>query len=171
MTQKATIYARVSSRAQASEGHGLSSQEARCRDFAASKGWEVVATFPDPISGGIDFMQRSGMVALLSFLDAQPDENFTVIFDDPKRFARSTRFHIDLREALRQRGAQIACLNFKFDDSPEGEFIETIIVAQGELERKQNGRQVGQKMQARMESGYWIHTAPLGYRYVTVKGR
>ncbi|MDA5556061.1 recombinase family protein [Shimia sp. MMG029] len=171
MTQKAIIYARVSSRAQASEGHGLSSQEARCRDYAASKGWEVVATFPDTISGGIDFMKRPGMVALLSFLDAQPNENFVVIFDDPKRFARSTRFHIDLRDALRERGAQIACLNFKFDDSPEGEFIETIIAAQGELERKQNGRQVGQKMRARMESGYWIHTAPVGYRYVTVKGR
>lgn len=171
MSQKAIIYARVSSRAQASDGHGLSSQEKRCRDHANAKGYEVVATFPDTISGGVDFMQRPGMVALLSFLDAQPDENFVVIFDDPKRFARSTRFHIDLRDALRQRGARIECLNFKFDDTPEGEFIETIIAAQGELERKQNGRQVAQKMRARMEAGYWIHNPPVGYRYETQKGR
>ncbi|GAB5449358.1 MAG: hypothetical protein Gyms2KO_42310 [Gymnodinialimonas sp.] len=73
---------------------------------------------------------------------------------------------------MRQRGAQVECLNFKFEeDNPEGEFIETIIAAQGELERKQNGRQVSQKMQARMEAGFWVHDAPVGLEYVAVKGR
>ena len=115
-------------------------------------------------------MQRPGMVALLSFLDAQPAENFVVIFDDLKRFARDTCFHLDLREAFRSRDAFIECLNFKFDDTPEGEFIETIMAAQGALERKQNGRQVAQKMKARMQTGYWIYNAPIGYRYETIKG-
>ena len=76
------------------------------------------------------------MVSLLSFLDAQPHEKYIVIFDDLKRFARDTRFHLDLRDAFRQRNATVECLNFKFDESPEGEFIETIIAAQGALERK-----------------------------------
>ncbi len=170
-TRKALIYCRVSSRAQEEEGHGLESQETRCRQHATQKGYEVAAVFPDTITGGGDFMQRPGMVALLSFLDAQPGESFVVIFDDLKRFARDTRFHLDLRDAFRKRGASIECLNFKFDDTPEGEFIETIMAAQGALERKQNGRQVAQKMKARMQSGYWIHGAPIGYRYETIKGR
>ena len=170
--ENVVIYARVSSRAQETTGHGLTSQESRCRDYAASQGWNVVAAFPDTISGGVDFMKRPGMVALLSFLDARPNKNFIVLFDDPKRFARSTKYHLKLREALRARGARIACLNFKFeDDSPESEFIETIIAAQGELERKQNGRQVGQKMEARMQAGFWIHLAPVGLKYETQKGR
>ena len=169
--QKAIIYCRVSARSQEREGNGLESQETRCREYAATKGYDVVAVFPDTITGGIDFMKRAGMVALLSFLDAQPGEPYTVIFDDLKRFARDTRFHLDLREAFRKRGAQVECLNFKFDESPEGEFIETIIAAQGALERKQNGRQVAQKMKARMQAGYFVHKAPVGYRYATVKGR
>jgi DNA invertase Pin-like site-specific DNA recombinase len=164
MTRKAVIYCRVSSKAQESEGHGLESQETRCRQYAAANGYDVAVVFPDTITGGGDFMQRPGMVALLSFLDAQPDERFVVIFDDLKRFARDTRFHLDLRDAFRTRGATIECLNFKFDDSPEGEFVETIMAAQGALERKQNGRQVAQKMKARMQNGYWIHNAPIGYR-------
>ena len=167
---QAIIYCRVSSRAQEAEGHGLQSQETRCREFASSKGYEVAAVFPDTFTGGGDFMKRPGMVALLSFLDAQPDQKFIVIFDDLKRFARDTRFHLDLREAFRNRGATIECLNFKFEDTPEGEFIETIMAAQGALERKQNGRQVSQKMAARMRNGYWVHNAPIGYRYKTVKG-
>ena len=169
--QKAIIYCRISSKRQKDDGHGLESQEHRCREYAAAKGYDVVAMFPDTITGGVDFMKRAGMVALLSFLDAQPGEEFVVIFDDPKRFARHTRYHLDLRDAFRKRGATIECLNFKFEDSPEGEFIETIIAAQGQLERKQNSRQVAQKMKARMQAGYWVHQAPVGYRYETVKGR
>ncbi len=168
---QAVIYCRVSSKTQEEEGHGLDSQETRCRQHAVSKGYDVAAVFPDTITGGGDFMQRPGMVALLSFLDAQPDQSFVVIFDDLKRFARDTPFHLDLRDAFRMRRATIECLNFKFDDTPEGEFIETIMAAQGALERKQNGRQVAQKMKARMQSGYWIPNPPVGYKYETVKGR
>ena len=171
MTAKALIYCRVSSKSQELEGHGLQSQETRCREYASLKGYDVEAVFPDTITGGGDFMKRPGMVALLSYLDAQPGENYIIIFDDLKRFARDTRFHLDLRDAFRKRGALIECLNFKFDDTPEGEFIETIMAAQGALERKQNGRQVAQKMRARMLNGFWIHQAPAGYKYVSEKGR
>ncbi len=171
MSQKAVIYCRVSSKGQETDGHGLESQETRCRQYAETKGYAVTAVFPDTMTGAGSFMQRPGMVALLSFLDAQPDEKFVVIFDDLKRASRDTRAFFDLRDAFRLRGTRVECLNFKFDDTPEGEFIETIIAAQGALERKQNRRQVAQKMKARMQSGYWIHNAPVGYRYDMVKGR
>jgi len=55
--------------------------------------------------------------------------------------------------------------NFTFEDSPEGRFVETIIAAQGQLEREQNRRQVHQKMKARIQKGYWCHLPPVGYRY------
>ena len=87
------------------------------------------------------------------------------LFDDLKRFARDTEFHIKLRRAFEQRGAKVECLNFKFDDSPEGRFIETIIAAQGALEREQNGRQVRQKMEERIKRGYWTFNVPVGYKY------
>jgi len=53
--------------------------------------------------------------------------------------------------------------NFTFEETPEGEFIETVIAAQGELERKQNRRQVIQKQKARLEKGYWPWFPPTGY--------
>jgi site-specific DNA recombinase len=168
---KALIYCRVSSKGQETDGQGLESQETRCRQYAQAKGYDVLMVFPDTMSGAGSFMKRPGMVALLSFLDAQPDENFVVIFDDLKRASRDTRAFLDLRDAFRTRGTHVECLNFKFEDTPEGQFIETIIAAQGDLERQQNARQVSQKMKARMESGYWVHNAPIGYRYKPVKGR
>ena len=165
----AVIYCRVSSRKQKTEGSGLESQESRCRDYAENKGYDVEAVFPDDITGAGDFMNRPGMVNLLRYLDAQKSRNYVVIFDDLKRFARDTEFHIKLRREFDKRGATIECLNFKFENSPEGRFIETILAAQGELERKQNGRQTIQKMQARMAAGYWCFHAPIGYRYARDK--
>ena len=93
------------------------------------------------------------------------------IFDDLKRFARDTEFHIKLRQEFKARGARIECLNFKLEDTPEGKFVETIMAAQGELEREQNRRQVIQKMKARVEKGYWVFHPPVGYRYVQARGR
>ncbi|MGJ8527454.1 recombinase family protein [Maritalea sp.] len=166
----ALIYCRVSGIKQAVEGHGLESQESRCRDYARDKGYLVEAVFPDDVSGGGDFVKRPGMVALLAYLKAQPDKNYVVIFDDLKRFARDTEFHFKLRRMFAERGARVECLNFRFEDSPEGKFIETIIAAQGELERQQNGRQVLQKMKARMQNGYWCFHAPYGYKFDNIKG-
>lgn len=166
----AVIYCRVSSTKQKIDGGGLESQEHRCRQYADSRGYEVEAVFPDDVSGGGDFMKRPGMVALLSYLDAQPDKNYVVIFDDLKRFARDREFHWKLRRALAERGASPESPNFNFDDSPEGEFVEAIMAAQGHLEREQNRRQVLQKMKARVENGYWVFRAPVGYKYVSAKG-
>lgn len=170
--KRAVIYCRVSSPGQdRDDTHGLTSQETRCRQFATQRGMDVVAVFPDTKSAGGDFMKRPGMVSLLAFLDDHPDEKFCVVFDDLKRFARDRDFHFRLRAALQQRGAVRECLNFKFEDSPEGEFIETIMAAQGQLEREQNARQVRQKMKARMDSGFWIHNSPVGYKYETIRGK
>lgn len=168
---QAIVYCRVSSKKQEEDATGLQSQETRCREHAAALGLDVVAVFPDTFTGGGDYMRRPGMVALLSFLDAQPDTCFTVIFDDLKRASRDTRAFLDLRDAFRFRNVRLECLNFKLGETPEDEFIETIIAAHGALEHKQNGRQVAQKMKARIQSGYWIHAAPIGYRYEKVKGR
>ena len=100
---RAIIYCRVSSARQKEEGHGLESQEHRCRQYAQLHGYEVEAVFPDDASGGGDFMKRPGMVALLSYLDAKPNENFVIIFDDLKRFARDREFHFKLKAALSAR--------------------------------------------------------------------
>ncbi|MEM9763562.1 MAG: recombinase family protein [Pseudomonadota bacterium] len=168
---KAIIYCRVSSKKQSAEGSGLESQEHRCRQYAEARGYEVEAVFPDDASGGGDFMNRPGMVALLAYLEARRETDFVIVFDDLKRFSRDIEFHKKLRRTLDRHGATPECLNFRFEDTPEGEFVETIIAAQGELERKQNRRQVIQKMSARLERGYAVVSQPpRGYRYERMRG-
>ena len=163
----AIIYCRVSSKGQT----GLGSQEHRCRQYATEKGYKVVAAFDDDVSGGGDFIKRQGMVDLLGFLDKHIETNFIVIFDDLKRYARDVEFHLKLRRLMAERGAIRECLNFTFEDTPEGQFTEVINAAVGELDRKQTARQNRQKSIARLEQGYAVfNQLPIGYKYVKVKG-
>lgn len=151
---KAIIYCRVSSERQVQEGHGLESQEQRCLEYAQKQGLAVVATFHEAgVSGGL--FDRPAMHQLIGFLDKNNDDKFVIIFDDLKRFARDVEVHLRLRTELISRGAVLQCLNFNFEDTPEGRFVETVIAATAQLDREQNKRQVIQKMKARLSSGYW----------------
>ena len=111
----------------------------------------MAEVFPDDVTGAGDFMKRKGMVALLQYLDKHPEERFVVIFDDLKRYSRDIEFHHKLRRHMEARRATRECLNFNFEDSPEGKLKETITVAAGEYERESNARQNWQKSVARLE--------------------
>jgi len=164
--KQAIIYCRVSSERQKKEGHGLDSQEHRCRDYAHTKGYQVVEVFKDSFSGGGDFMQRPAMSALLNFVDKKAHEPFVVIFDDLSRFARDVNAHFRLRQAFDDRKIKIECPNFTFENTPEGELVETMMAAQHQYHRKNNRRQVIQKQKARLEAGYWAFGSKRGYQMV-----
>lgn len=164
--QKALIYARVSSERQKTEGHGLESQEHRCREYASSKGYEIEKVFRESFSGGGDYTKRPSMTEMLLYMDSKPYNSYVVIFDDLKRLARDTEQYLKLKKALELRRATVECPNFVFTASPEGQYVETIMAATAQLEREQNRRQVLQKMKARLELGYWTFPdLPTGYEF------
>ena len=158
------VYARVSSKRQETEGTGLQSQEGRCIKELEAIGVPYIKTYPDSYSGGGDYMNRPEMREMLAYIDANPHKKFLVIFDDLKRFARDTVFHFKLRAAFRVRDVALKCLNYDFDDGPEGVFTETVFAAQGQLEREQNKRQVIQKQKSRLELGYWAFSSKKPYK-------
>lgn len=155
---KAIIYCRVSSQKQVEEGHGLEGQEQRCRQYANSVSYEVVRVFKDEgISGGIT--DRPGMRELLLFLDKQKNKTVVVI-DDIKRLARDVIGHFELRNAIYSRNATLESPSHKFEETPTGKFIETVLAGTSELERSQNAQQVTNRMKARFENGYYCFRSP-----------
>jgi site-specific DNA recombinase len=158
------LYCRVSSAKQLREGDGLRGQERRCREYAQSKGYEVLRVFHEEgLTGSL--LDRLAMDELLAFLKARGQETVVVI-EDLKRFARDVSVHFSLKLALDACGGRLESPLFRFEDTPEGRFIETIVAAQAELERNQNRRQVRSRMLSRLEAGYWVFAPPPGYRYI-----
>ena len=160
----ALIYCRVSSDRQAKEGHGLDSQEHRCRQHLQNIGMQADRVFRDEISGKGEYLLRPGVVELFKYLDKHPYRKFVVIFDDLSRFARDVKEHFEFKSALKNRGIDLICPNFQFSDTPEGELIETLMAAQHQYHQRNNQRQVCQKMRARLELGYWTFNSEVpGY--------
>jgi len=60
---RAALYARVSLEIQAEQGHSIAAQLTEMRQYAAGRGWEVVAEFVDAGYTGTD-MHRPGLQAL-----------------------------------------------------------------------------------------------------------
>lgn len=169
--KKAIIYCRVSSDRQVAEGHGMDGQERMCRSYAETNGYNVIGKFGDEgVSGGV--VDRPGMKKMLAFLDkvsGQGDETI-VIIDDIKRWARDVEGHFALKTAIMTRNATLESPTHRFEESPEGKFVETVMAGAAELERNQNKQQVCRRMKARLEAGYWTFYQPPGYTYAKVPG-
>ena len=169
-TTPALIYCRVSDPKQKTQGHGLESQELRCRQFAEKQGLTVeTKPFLDDVTGGGNFNKRPAMMQLLDYLKRHRKTNYIVIVDDILRASRDVYFYWDLIYKLEELGAQPMSPNFVFERTPEGNLQQTVTVAAGAYQRESGARQTRQKMIARLEQGFHVFIAPVGFKYVKTK--
>ncbi len=164
------IYCRVSSAAQMQKGHGLASQETRCREFARMKGYEVVQVFSDEaVSGGL--INRPGMQAMLSFLrENRKRGTWVVLIDDISRLARDIRAHLDLRSAIANAGARLESPSVEFGEDSDSILVENLLASVSQHQREKNAEQTRNRMRARMLNGYWPFHACMGYRHEAKPG-
>ena len=169
-TAQAVIYCRVSSKRQVEEGHGLASQETRCREYARHKRYDVARVFYDEgISGGL--IDRPGMQEMLKFLRKhRAAQTHVVIIDDISRLARGLQAHIELRGAIGQAGGKLESPSIEFGDDSDSILVENLLASVSQHQRQKNAEQVVNRMRARFMNGYWVFSCPIGYRYQAVKG-
>ena len=169
MNQTAVIYCRVSSLKQVREGHGLGSQETRCREYAKIKKYEIVKTFHDEgVSGGL--IDRLGMQSMLSFLKTQKQESSVVIIDDISRLARGLEAHLELRSAIAHAGGKLESPSVEFGEDSDSILVENLLASVSQHQRQKNAEQVKNRMRARAMNGYWVLTPFIGYHYQAVEG-
>ena len=159
----AVIYGRISSTAQARRGDGLASQEARCREFAKFRNFEVIEVFTDDMTG--TSCERPGLKRMLAFLKRQKSSQFTVIIDDISRLARGVSVHIELRDELRDFGATLISPSMEFKDDPDSMFVEHVLASVSEHQSGKNKAQTIARMRGRILNGHWPFNPPVGYKW------
>lgn len=164
----AVIYGRVSSKAQTKRGDGLGSQETRCRQYAAYKGYKVVRVFTDDLTG--QRADRPGLLSLLRFLESDRKNPHVVIIDDLTRFARNVRVHFELRQAIALAGGVLESPSVELRDDADGELHEYILASVSQHQSRKNAEQTLNRMQARSLNGYWVFQPPIGFKYQKVDG-
>ena len=168
-SKTAVIYCRVSSAKQTTRGDGLGSQETRCREYAAFRGFTVAEVFKDNISGAVS--DRPGMNAMIDFLRKNRKEGIIVLIDDISRLARDIITHRRCRDTIMRANAVVMSPTQVFvDNDPDQEFVEGINALQAEHHRKKNAKQTSDRMKARMMGGHWVFAAPWGYKYDRAPG-
>ena len=169
-SSKAIIYCRVSSSRQVSEGHGLSSQETRCREFAGHKHYKVVQVFHEEgVTGSL--LDRPQMKEMLAFLKQHKRQQpHVVIIDDISRLARDMETHIKLRASIQDAGGKLESPSIEFGEDSDSRLVEHLLASVAAHQREKNTEQVTNRMRARMMGGYWVFQAPKGYRYEKKEG-
>lgn len=166
---EAVIYCRVSSTKQTKVGDGLMSQETRCREFARMKGYEVLDVFKDDVSGSL--IARPGMKAMLAFSRARNSKDTIILIDDVSRLARDLQAHLDLRTAITSAGARLESPSIEFGEDSDSILVENLLASVSQHRRQKNGEQTKNRMKARVQNGYWVFQAPVGYKFESVRGR
>jgi site-specific DNA recombinase len=167
--KKAVIYCRVSSTKQTTAGDGLKSQETRCREFARLKNYDVVEVFRDDVSGSLT--ERPGMKVMLAFMrKRRAAGGMVVIIDDVSRLARGLQAHLDLRSSIASAGGVLESPSIEFGEDPDSILVENLLASVSQHQRQKNGEQTKNRMRARVQNGYWVFQAPVGYKYVRVSG-
>ncbi len=161
----AVIYCRVSDPGQVVNGHGLSSQETRCREYAKHKGYNVVMVFQEEgVTGAIT--DRPRMQAMLKFLQQhKKHETHIVIIDDISRLARDLKAHIKLRTMISDAGGKLESPSIEFGEDSDSRLVEHLLASVAAHQREKNAEQVKNRMRARMQNGYWTFYQPVGYRF------
>ena len=166
----AVIYARVSSTKQTKIGDGLNSQITRCTEYARHRGYDVVQTFSDDMSGKV--LDRPGMKDMLTFLKRyKKATRHVVIIDDISRLARGIETHLALRSSIAEAGGILESPSIEFGEDSDSLLVENLLAVVSQHQRQKNGEQVKHRMRSRVLNGYWPFRAPLGYRFERRSGQ
>src|SRR5215207_7633472 len=138
-SQRAILYARVSTDEQARSGYSLAQQIEALRAYAAREGYEVLEEVQDPGQSGAS-LERPGMDRVRDLVAAGGVS--AVLAQDRDRIAREPAYHYLLKREFEEHGVKIRALNDRGDDTPEGELTDGILDQLGKYERAKISEQV-----------------------------
>jgi site-specific DNA recombinase len=131
-SEKAVLYARVSTDEQARSGYSLAQQIEALRDHAAHEGYEVLEEIADPGQSGAS-LERPGMDRVRDLVSSGGVS--VVLAQDRDRLAREPAYHYLLRREFEEYGTKLRALNDRGEDSPEGQLTDGILDQLAKFER------------------------------------
>ena len=128
----AVLYRRVSSKRQSEEGESLADQETALRALCKSKGWKVIESLEDAVSGRSESLhKRNGLAEAIGLCC---EHKAVMVVYDVTRLARSIIDGCKIIEKLRDCGAGLYILNTGLDTTTAmGKFVVHQLLAFGQL--------------------------------------
>jgi site-specific DNA recombinase len=170
----AVAYLRVSTVEQARrnrepEGYSIPAQRDDCQRKAQQIEAEIVREFVDR-GASARSAARPELQAMLAFIKEQPVRY--VIVHKLDRLARNLADHVQIMLAIRQAGAELVSVVEQIDDTPQGQYMETIFAANAQLYSANLSFEAKKGLYKKARLGGTPTAAPIGYLNVrmTVEG-
>lgn len=158
----ATIYARVSTTKQATDGVSLDAQEAKALAWAALNECTVRSVYRDAGISGKRADNRPGLQAALAEVC---ESGGVLVVYSLSRLARSTRDACEIADRLARAGADLVSLSEKLDTTTAaGKMIFRMLAVLSEFEREQIGERTAAVLAYKASLGERVGEIPYGSR-------
>ncbi len=162
---RCVLYARVSSDDRGKPWSSLAGQLDMCREFAAEKGWKVVAEFSEDergVSGAEWLPEQIERILGLAEMGAFD----VLVVRQMDRLARSLAKQLYIERELERAGVTVAYVLEEFAETPEGVLQKLVKGAVAEYERLEIARRMARGRRQKVAAGLvMMHgKIPLGYR-------
>ena len=163
MSGRAVLYLRVSSSKQV-DNTSLRTQEDVCGKWCEDHGISIDRIFIER-GESAKTAKRTQFQALFRYLSMTRRGTIThLVVYQLNRFSRNVTETGAYREALKVSGITLSSATEATDDSATGEFLETVLIAQGQLDNRMRAERSTSGMKSRLSSsGRWQNCPPTGY--------
>lgn len=166
---RALVYLRVSTAAQADKELPLETQQQHCLEFAQRRGFFVEPehdVYSDRVSGR-SMEKRTSLKLLIDRCKEDKTVKAIVIYDI-SRLSRKTDDYFYLRAVLKKIGVTLYSVNENLDEteSPTGFVMEHLLATFAEFRSRQDGEKIKNSMRNKVLRGGWCGSAPYGYKNV-----
>jgi DNA invertase Pin-like site-specific DNA recombinase len=159
---KATIYTRVSTVGQASEGVSLEAQKARAAVWAEANGYQLGGLYSDAGISGKRAANRPGLQGALQ--EVCSGRGNVLIVYSLSRLARSTKDAIAIAERIERAGADLVSLTERIDTtSAAGKMVFRMLAVLAEFERDLVSERTTTALRYKASKSERIGEIPYGY--------
>jgi len=172
MTQRAVLYARVSSDDRSKDGRNLAGQLEMGQKYAQEHGYQVVAELAEDDRGAsgaeIDLPQLSRVRDM-----AAAGEFDVLVVREIDRLSRNLAKQLIVEQELKQAGVAMEYVIGEYPDTPEGDFQKHVKAVISEYERAKIKERSTRGRRLKVRAGHVIVHAnpPYGYRLAEVDGK
>lgn len=161
--KRAAIYARVSSKEQATEGVSIPAQLKTLKQYALENGYEITHEFVDRgESARTD--DRPEFQNMIATAKKKPKPFDVILVHKTDRFARNREDSIIYKSLLRREcGIDVISVTEKFDDTPTGKMMEGIMEVVAEFYSANLAKEVLKGMNEKASYGGALGEPPYGY--------
>lgn len=161
MIKKAYAYLRVSSEEQVTN-FSLDNQKDYCYKEASNQGYQLVEYYREEGVSAKN-LNRPELLRLLEDCRANQKDISAVFIYKIDRISRETYDFLAIKKQLAKYGIRIISVTEPTENTPTGEFLETLLAASAKLDNATKSLRSRDGMRKRLESGWANGKAPVGY--------